>query len=106
MMNSKLYVYIQLQMRYLIASGSTYMKKLSTGWRDRVRRLATDQVVKGSSPATRHIRYALLINSQNMLNLLSGCYSIYIISKVHNTNIFEDHRHLMHAVHNQYSETL
>ena len=36
MMNGKLYVYIllQLQMIYLIASGSTLMKKLSTGVQD------------------------------------------------------------------------
>ena len=31
-------------------------------WRDRVRRLATDQVVMRSSPATGHIRCALLVN--------------------------------------------
>ena len=31
-------------------------------WRDRVRRLAADPLVMRSSPATRHIRYALLNN--------------------------------------------
>ena len=31
-------------------------------WRDRVRHLATDPVVMRSSPATGHIRYALLAN--------------------------------------------
>ena len=31
-------------------------------WRDRVMRLTADQVVKGSSPATGHIRCALLAN--------------------------------------------
>ena len=31
-------------------------------WRDKVRRLATDPVVMRSSPATGHIRYALLVN--------------------------------------------
>ena len=31
-------------------------------WRDRVRRLATDPVVMRSSPATGHIRCALLAN--------------------------------------------
>ena len=31
-------------------------------WRDRVRRLAADQVVMRSSLATRHIRCALLAN--------------------------------------------
>ena len=71
MMNGMLYVYIQLQIRYLIASGSSYRwRSCLRGLHDRVRRLATDQVVKGSSPATRHIHYALLINSQTMLNLL------------------------------------
>ena len=37
---------------------------LNSRFSDRVRRLATDQVVECSSPATTHIRYALLINSQ------------------------------------------
>ena len=36
-----------------------------------VSRLATDPVVKGSSHARGHIPYALLINNQNKLNLLS-----------------------------------
>ena len=31
-------------------------------WRDRLRRLAIDSVVMRSSPATGHIRYALLVN--------------------------------------------
>ena len=38
------------------------IKQVITAWRDRVRRLATDPVVMRSSPATGHIRCALLVN--------------------------------------------
>ena len=47
-----------------------------------VRHLATDPVVKGSSPAIGHniIRYALLINNPNKLNLLSWLL-VYLYNK-------------------------
>ena len=45
-----------------------------------VRRLAADPVVKGSSPARGHIRYALLINNPNKLNLLSWLL-VYLYNK-------------------------
>ena len=45
-----------------------------------VRRLATDPVVKGSRPARGDIRYALLINNANKLNLLSWLL-VYLYNK-------------------------
>ena len=47
-------------------------------WRDRVKRLDTDRVVMCSSPATGHIRCALLVNQPKYVKFTFVVVSLFI----------------------------
>ena len=50
-------------------------------WRDRVRRLATDTIVMRSSPATGHIRCALLVNQPRLVESTFVTLLAYLSNK-------------------------